>query len=231
MKEKNENKLNEEIVEEKVEASNNEKLEIKDEEIVKEVVEDNDKYIKLTPKRFYTTIIITSSLVFIILVGIVFGGTYAYQNYQIEAQVNEMIDNALANSNSGTSVDSKVEDGMIAVIDYVGKVNGKTFDGGSGENYSLVIGSNTFVDGFEQQLIGHSKGDKVNVKVTFPEDYQQADLAGKPAVFSVTINDVQQKTDAKLNDAFVQSLGIPDVTTVDGLKQYLRDYIKSQGTN
>lgn len=224
------NKINEEIIEEEVESLKDgiveeEVVEVKEVEIEKN---DEDKYIKLTPKRFYLTIIITSFLVFITSIGLFVGGNYAYQNYKIESQVNQMIDNALANSNTGTSIDSKIEDGMIAVIDYVGKVNNKTFEGGSGTNYSLVIGSNTFVDSFESQLIGHKKGDKVDVKVTFPKDYQQTDLAGKKAVFAVTINDVKEQVEAKLNDSFVQSLGIEDVTTVKELKQYLRDYITSQ---
>lgn len=195
------------------------------------VENEEDKYIKLTPRRFYTSIIVAPILVFIVMITIIMGGSYVYAEVQLNKQVDTMIQNALDSSTSGESVDAKLAEDMIAVIDYEGSVNGKTFDGGSGEDFSLVIGSETFVDGFEDQLIGYEKGDKVKVTITFPDDYTDSDLAGKKAVYIVTINDVQKKVEAKLNDDFVQSLGISDVTTVDQLKSYLKDYLQTQSSS
>lgn len=189
-----------------------------------------DKYIKLTPRRFYMSIIIAPILVFFTLIALIFGGNYLYREIQINKQVDEMIQNALDSTTNGVSVNSTLKEGMIALIDYDGSIDGEEFDGSSGEDYSLVIGSGTFIDGFEDQLIGHKKGDKINVKVTFPEDYSSEDLAGKEAIFKVTINDVQEAVENKLNNDFVESLGISDVTTVEQLKDYLRDYIKSQSS-
>ena len=85
---------------------------------------------------------------------------------------------------------TKVEEGMTANIDFEGTIDGEAFDGGSSTNYDLQIGSGSFIEGFEDQIIGHVKGDEFDVNVTFPEDYGAEDLAGRPAVFKVKINDV-----------------------------------------
>ena len=88
--------------------------------------------------------------------------------------------------------DKAAENGDTVVIDYVGTIDGKEFDGGSSKNYSLELGSNSFIPGFEEQLVGHKSGDEVTVNViTFPEDYKATDLAGKAAEFETTTHEVK----------------------------------------
>lgn len=89
--------------------------------------------------------------------------------------------------------DAAAENGDTVVIDFEGFVDGEAFDGGKGENYSLELGSGSFIPGFEDQLVGHKSGESLDVNVTFPEDYQAEDLAGKEAVFKVTIHEVKAK--------------------------------------
>lgn len=89
---------------------------------------------------------------------------------------------------------TKIANGMTVNVDYVGKIDGTAFDGGTASDYDLTIGSGTFIDGFEDQLVGHTKGETVDVKVTFPDSYASTDLAGKDAVFTVTINKVYKTT-------------------------------------
>ena len=96
------------------------------------------------------------------------------------------------NSRTVTVEDRAVKDGDIAVIDFEGFVDGVAFEGGKAENYPLTIGSHSFIDNFEEQLIGAHPGDKVEVTVVFPDDYQAADLAGKEAVFDVTVNGIYE---------------------------------------
>ena len=114
-----------------------------------------------------------------------------------------------------------VQDKDIAVIDFEGFVDGVAFEGGKGEGYELTIGSHSFIDTFEDQLIGKNIGDEVEVNVTFPEDYHQADLAGKPAVFKVKINDIKEKILADLDDEFAS-----EVSEFDTLDEYKADVKK-----
>ena len=120
-----------------------------------------------------------------------------------------------SNARTITVEDRPVADGDTAVIDYEGSVDGVPFEGGKGENHSLVIGSHSFIDTFEDQLIGKNAGDEVEVNVTFPEDYHAADLAGKPAVFKVKINEIKAKELPELDDDFAQ-----DVSEFDTLAEY-----------
>ena len=96
--------------------------------------------------------------------------------------------------------DGAAENGDTVVIDFVGSVDGVEFDGGKGENHSLELGSGQFIPGFEDQLVGAKAGDEVEVKVTFPEDYQATDLAGKAAVFATKVNEVKAKEVPALDD-------------------------------
>ena len=96
-----------------------------------------------------------------------------------------------------------IEDGDVVNIDYEGKINGKTFDGGSAEGYDLTIGSGQFIEGFESGLIGKKIGDKTDLNLTFPEDYSSKDLAGKDVVFSVKINSAKRSVVPEYNDEFV----------------------------
>ena len=120
-----------------------------------------------------------------------------------------------------TVEDRGVEDGDQTVIDFEGFVDGKGFEGGKAEDYPLTIGSHSFIDTFEEQLIGKKIGEECEVNVTFPEKYQAADLAGKPAMFKVKIHEVKCKELPELNDEFAQ-----DVSEFDTLEEYKADVKK-----
>ena len=111
------------------------------------------------------------------------------------------------------------EDGDQVTIDFVGKKDGEPFEGGSGENYPLELGSNTFIPGFEEQLVGVKTDDVKDVTVTFPEDYQAADLAGKEAVFTVTVHDIKYKDRPEVNDELIAQLKRDGVETVEKFKE------------
>ena len=111
--------------------------------------------------------------------------------------------------------DREIKEGDIVTIDFKGFIDGEQFEGGTAENQRLVIGSNTFVPGFEEQLIGKKKGDKVDVKVTFPEDYFKENLRGKEATFEVVIHEVKEKELPNLDDEFAK-----DVSEFDTLEEY-----------
>ena len=126
-----------------------------------------------------------------------------------------------SNARMITVEDRAVADGDTAVIDYEGFMDGETFEGGKGENHSLVIGSHTFIDNFEEQLIGKNTGDELEVHVTFPEEYHAPELAGKPAVFQVKINEIKTKELPELDDEFAQ-----DVSEFDTLAEYRESVVK-----
>ena len=130
--------------------------------------------------------------------------------------------------------DRAAADGDSVNIDFVGTVDGEEFDGGSSEGYDLTLGSGSFIDGFEDQIVGHMPGETFDVNVTFPEDYQATDLAGKDAVFSTTLNYISETVTPELTDDFVKenlndSLGLSDVAS---LNSYISDMLLfSQQTN
>lgn len=130
--------------------------------------------------------------------------------------------------------DRAAADGDTVNIDYVGTVDGVEFDGGSAEGYDLTLGSGTFIDGFEEQIVGHTPGESFDVTVTFPEDYRATDLAGKEAVFATTLNYISESVTPELTDDFVkenlnESLGLDSVET---LNTYISDMLLfSQQTN
>ena len=114
--------------------------------------------------------------------------------------------------------DRAVENGDMVMLDFEGFVNGVAFDGGKGENYPLTIGSNAFIPGFEDQLVGAKIGEEVEVNVTFPEEYQAKELAGCPAVFKCKVNEIKVKELPELDDDFAQ-----DVSKFDTLAEYKED--------
>lgn len=122
--------------------------------------------------------------------------------------------------------DGEVEDGDTVVIDYEGFVDDVPFEGGKDENHDLLIGSNTFIPGFESQLIGMKSEETKDIMVTFPEDYHAEDLKGKEAKFTVTVHEIKKKVLPELNDEFVAEQKIENVNTVDELKDYYRDNIR-----
>ncbi|MCP5382659.1 MAG: trigger factor [Kordiimonadaceae bacterium] len=119
----------------------------------------------------------------------------------------------------------KAENGDAVIIDYVGSVDGVVFEGGSAEGAQLVLGSNTFIPGYEEQLIGTKAGDKKDVVVTFPEKYQAEHLAGKEALFKVTVNEVQKPADVKVDDELAKRLGLTDL---NGLKEAVEKQIENE---
>jgi trigger factor len=118
---------------------------------------------------------------------------------------------------------AKKEDAVL--IDFVGTVDGVEFEGGAMEGHQLVLGSGTFIPGFEDQLIGAKAGDELDVTVTFPEDYQAADLAGKEAVFATKVLEVQGAKDAEIDDEFAKNFGLDDL---DALKEAVKGQYESE---
>jgi trigger factor len=123
--------------------------------------------------------------------------------------------------------DKAAEKGDTVVIDFDGYVDNKQFDGGKANNYSLELGSNSFIPGFEDQLVGHKAGDDVDVNVTFPENYQSKDLAGKEATFKTTIHEVKSKELPELDDEFAKDVD-EDVDSLDELKNKIKEQLKEQ---
>lgn len=139
-----------------------------------------------------------------------------------DEDVDKEIQSVLEKNARMISIDDRaVESGDIVVIDFEGFVDDVAFEGGKGEDYELEIGSNTFIPGFEDQLIGANVDDLVDVKVTFPEEYHAENLAGKPAVFKVTVKEIKVKEIPELDDEFVS-----DVSDFDTLDEYKADIRK-----
>lgn len=150
-----------------------------------------------------------------------------YKGIEVEKKAIEVTDEEVAaelekireqNSRMITVDDRAVENGDIAVIDYEGFCDGVPFEGGKAEGHSLEIGSHSFIDTFEEQLIGKNIGDETEVHVTFPEEYHAPELAGKPAIFKVKINEIKVKELPDLDDDFAQ-----DVSEFDTLDEYKAD--------
>jgi len=128
-----------------------------------------------------------------------------------EEEVNEAIETERKNSARTVSVEDRpIKDGDTTVIDFEGFVDGVAFEGGKGENYPLTIGSHSFIDTFEEQLIGKSINDEVEVNVTFPEDYHAEELKGKPALFKVTIKEIKENQLPELDDEFAEEVSAYD---------------------
>ncbi|CZR98766.1 MULTISPECIES: trigger factor [unclassified Clostridioides] len=144
----------------------------------------------------------------------------------VEAKLQEMVEK---NARLVSVEDKALEDGDTAIIDFEGFENGVAFEGGKGENYNLVIGSNTFIPGFEEQLVGKKAGEEVEVNVTFPEEYHSQDLAGKPVVFNVKINDVKVKELSALDDEFAKDTS--EFDTLDELKADVRAKLEEEAKN
>jgi len=127
---------------------------------------------------------------------------------------------------TGKTVKAKTEDQLI--IDFIGRVDGEAFEGGSAEDMPLVLGSGRFIPGFEEQLVGAKPGAKVTVKVDFPADYQAANLAGKAAEFEVTVKDVQAPVNSPIDEEFAKKLGLD---SLDALKDAMRGQLENEYAN
>ena len=127
-----------------------------------------------------------------------------------------------------TKEEGAVEEGNVAVIDFEGFKDGVAFDGGKGENYSLEIGSHTFIPGFEEQVIGMKTGEEKEIEVTFPEEYGAKDLAGAKAVFKVKVNEIKEKQNRELDEEFFEDLGMDGVNSEETLKEEIKKSISAQ---
>lgn len=124
--------------------------------------------------------------------------------------------------------EGEVKNGDVAVIDFEGFKDGKPFDGGKGENYSLEIGSNTFIPGFEEQVIGMKTGEEKDLTVSFPEDYGVEDLKGQPVIFKVKVNEIKEKVTRELDKEFFEDLAMEGVGSKETLEKEVEKNIKAQ---
>ncbi len=145
-----------------------------------------------------------------------------------EEEVQQEIQKLLAQRPLLIDKDGTVENGDVTIIDFEGLKDGVAFDGGTAKGYSLEIGSHSFIEGFEEKMIGMKIGETRDLDLTFPANYQASDLAGQDVIFKVTVHKIQTKKEATLNDDFVQSLNIQDVNNVDELKAYMKAYVQSK---
>ncbi|MFC3932081.1 trigger factor [Streptococcus dentapri] len=143
-----------------------------------------------------------------------------------DQEVDDKIERERNNLAELTIKDGTAENGDTVVIDFVGTVDGVEFDGGKGDNFSLELGSGQFIPGFEEQLVGSKAGDEVEVKVTFPSDYQADDLAGKDAVFATTVHEVKSKEVPELDDELAKDID-EEVETLDELKDKYRKELEA----
>lgn len=138
---------------------------------------------------------------------------------EITASLNQMREKYIENVDK----DGSVEEGDIAIINFEGFSDGVPFEGGKGEDYSLKIGSNTFIPGFEAQVIGMNKGEEKEINVSFPEDYHAEDLKGKPVVFKVTVNEIKSQKRPEMDDAFFEDLGMEGITNEKELRAQIKE--------
>ena len=144
-----------------------------------------------------------------------------------DAEIDEALKN-IADSNRPTvEVTAKraAKAGDVVVIDFIGRIDGEAFEGGAAEGHSLELGSNSFIPGFEDGLVGAKAGETRDVNVSFPEEYQAAHLAGKPAVFEVTVKELREKGEASIDDQLGQNLGFEDLA---GLREAVAGQINGQ---
>ncbi|WP_429971857.1 trigger factor [Fructilactobacillus sp. Tb1] len=150
------------------------------------------------------------------------------QNTRVyKKDVDAKLDSMRASQAELVLVDRPAKDGDTVIIDFDGSIDGDHFEGGKANNYSLELGSGSFIPGFEDQLVGHKAGDDVDVKVSFPADYPQKDLAGKEALFETKIHEVKEKQLPKLDDEFAKDVD-EDVDTLDDLKEKIKTQLKEQ---
>ena len=143
---------------------------------------------------------------------------------EVEQTINSMRERYVENVDK----DGKVENGDVAVIDFEGFKAGVAFEGGKGENYSLKIGSNSFIPGFEEQIIGMSKGEEKDLNLKFPEDYHAEDLKGAEVVFKVKVNEIKAQVLPELDKDFFEDLGMEGITTKEELENQVEENIKAR---
>ena len=144
-----------------------------------------------------------------------------------EEEIQEEIDHLLEQYAELVVKEGTVENGDTVIIDYEGFLDGVPFEGGKAENYSLVIGSNTFIPGFEEQLIGMDKDSEKEIKVTFPEDYHAENLKGKETTFKVKVHEIKTKQNRELDDEFFEDLGMEGVNSLETLKESIKEHLEA----
>ena len=141
-------------------------------------------------------------------------------------EVSEAIEQMRQRYMENIDKEGKVANGDVAIIDFEGFKDGVAFDGGKGEDYSLKIGSNTFIPGFEEQIIGMEKGEEKDINLTFPEDYHAEDLKGKDVVFKVKVKEIKEQKLPELDKDFFLDLGMEGIETKEDLEKQLEENIK-----
>ncbi len=143
-------------------------------------------------------------------------------------EIKEAIDNMREQYKENIVKEGTVENGDIAIINFEGFKDGVAFEGGKGENYSLTIGSNTFIPGFEEQLIGMKVGEEKDINVTFPEDYHAEELKGQPVVFKVKVNEIKEVKLPELDKDFFDDLGMEGIDSKEALEKQVKENIKTR---
>jgi len=146
-------------------------------------------------------------------------------NHEIEHLKEQFVELTVADEKT------KIKNGMVAVIDFEGFLNGTPFKGGKGEDYNLEIGSKTFIPGFEEALVGLKKGDKKDINVTFPENYHVDDLKGKPVMFHVEIKEVKERILPELNKEFFEDLNMDGVKNEKDLRNHIKEGLEHEKTH
>ena len=143
-------------------------------------------------------------------------------------EVEHEIEHLRSHYSEEVAKEGAVSEGDIAVIDFEGFKDGVAFEGGKGENYSLKIGSHTFIPGFEEQLVGMNKDEEKDIEVTFPEDYHSEDLKGKKVTFKVKVNDIKEIRIPELNEEFFEDLGMEGINSKETLENQVKENIKAR---
>ena len=144
-----------------------------------------------------------------------------------EEEIQDEIDHLLEHYAELVVKEGTVENGDTVIIDFEGSVDGVPFEGGKAENQSLVIGSNTFIPGFEEQLIGMEKESEKDIKVTFPEDYHAENLKGKEATFKIKLHEIKTKKNRELDAEFFEDLGMEGVNSLETLKDAIKEHLEA----
>ncbi len=148
-----------------------------------------------------------------------------------EDDLNKEIDNLRERFADEEVVEGEAADGDIVNIDYEGFKDDVAFEGGKADGYNLILGSHSFIPGFEEQLVGSKAGEEKDLHLTFPEEYHAEDLAGKEVVFKVKVNEVKRKVLPEVDDDFAKDVSIKDVETAEDLKKFLRERLEESRKN
>ena len=150
-----------------------------------------------------------------------------------EEEINERIEKIAKESVKAKSIteDRELKEGDVAVFDFTGYLDGEEFEGGKAQNYELEIGSNQFIPGFEEQMLGMKKGETKRIKVTFPEDYQSEQLAGKEVEFEITLHDIKEKQIPEIDDELAKKITHKDDATLETLREQVKTQIRTEKVN